>query len=205
MEITESEFIKSSIKLEQCPDPHLPEYAFIGRSNVGKSSLINMLTGRKDLAKTSSNPGKTQHINHFLINRSNAPWYLVDLPGYGYAKASKKDREKWMKFIQHYLLHRENLMCVFVLIDGRHDAQQIDLEFMEWLGTSGIPFVMVFTKLDKLSAQAFEKVQKKYNAKMLEVWEELPQQFKSSSEKKDGRDEILQFIEETGATFVSPY
>lgn len=205
MEINQAEFVKSSTDLSQCPDPVIPEYAFIGRSNVGKSSLINMLTSRNNLAKTSSNPGKTQCINHFEINgKGTEPWYLVDLPGYGYAKVSKTSREKWMRFIRKYLLERANLMCVFVLLDGRHKPQKIDLEFMEWLGTEGIPFVMVFTKLDKLGAPSFEKNLKAFSDAMLEVWEELPKQFFTSSEKKRGKEELLNFIEESNPLFEIP-
>lgn len=204
MEIKTADFVKSSVRLDQCPEPLIPEYAFIGRSNVGKSSLINMLCSRKGLAKTSSNPGKTQHINHYIINEQHKPWYLVDLPGYGYAKVSKKSRENWMKFIRFYLKKRENLICVFVLIDGRHEAQKVDLEFMEWLGLEAIPFVMVFTKADKLSGQALNRNIKKYNSAMLERWEELPSQFRTSAISGDGKDEIIGFIEETASNFIQP-
>lgn len=201
MDIIDSTFIKSSTSLSQCPNDNLPEYAFIGRSNVGKSSLINMLTARNSLAKISSNPGKTQCINHYLINKNKSPWFLVDLPGYGYAKAPQTERKKWIGFIRQYLSQRENLMCVFLLIDSRHEAQRIDLEFMEWLGSEGIPFVMVFTKQDKVSKPAFEKIKNTFDSKMLEVWEELPPMYYTSSEKKIGREEILQMIEETNLTF----
>ena len=188
-----AEFVKSSKEMGECPDSHLPEYAFIGRSNVGKSSLINMLTRRNKLAKVSSTPGKTQLINHFLINEK---WHLVDLPGYGWAQVSKTAKAEWKIMIEKYLIHRSNLVVVFVLIDSRLDPQKIDLEFMQWLGEAGIPFVMVFTKMDKL-----KKVKKKsniesYNKKMKEVWEELPQQFLSSSKEDVGRKEILNYIQE---------
>jgi len=201
MDIHDSTFIKSSTSLSQCPEPSLPEYAFIGRSNVGKSSLINMLTDRNNLAKISSNPGKTQHINHYLINKLKNPWYLVDLPGYGFAKAPQSERKKWMGFIRQYLTQRDNLMCVFLLVDSRHEAQKIDLEFMAWLGEVGIPFVMVFTKQDKLSKPAFEKIRASFVQKMSEVWEELPPMYFTSSEKKLGRDEVLDLIAETNTQF----
>lgn len=177
-----------------CPEPNKPEYAFIGRSNVGKSSLINMLTGHSKLAKTSSTPGKTQLINHFVINNN---WFLVDLPGYGYARVSKTSREKWSKFISGYLKNRKNLMCVFVLVDARHDPQKIDLEFMEWLGTNGIPFVICFTKMDKLNMKDKSKNVASYKKEMLKVWEELPTMFSTSSEKEMGKENVLQFIDET--------
>ena len=166
MRITSAEFVISNQDVKKCPSTGLPEYAFIGRSNVGKSSLINMLTGRKKLAKTSSTPGKTQLINHFLIDEQ---WYLVDLPGYGYAKVSKKERSKWEKFIQDYLLNRENLVCVFVLLDSRIEAQKIDLEFMEWCGEKGVPFAMVFTKTDKLPSHKLNKNLKAYQQTMLKL------------------------------------
>lgn len=183
----------SNSHVDQCPPPSLPEYAFIGRSNVGKSSLINMLTERKGLAKTSSLPGKTQLINHFLINKE---WYLVDLPGYGYAKASKVSRGQWAKMINSYLRQRENLACVFVLIDSRHTAQAVDLEFMEMLGTEGIPFVMVFTKADKQSGSRTHQQVADYMKKMSESWDEVPRHFITSAEEKTGRDEVLDFIAE---------
>jgi GTP-binding protein len=197
-QIHTAEFVCSNTDYKKCPATNKPEYAFIGRSNVGKSSLINMLTGRKGLAKTSSTPGKTQLINHFIIDGN---WYLVDLPGYGYAKVSKKERAKWESFISNYLLKRENLMCVFVLIDSRHEPQKIDLEFMEWLAVKGIPFVMVFTKTDKEHNRVIEKNIANYNEKMFEVWEELPQQFITSSEKKVGGEALLQFISELNGQF----
>ncbi|MBO0358950.1 YihA family ribosome biogenesis GTP-binding protein [Hymenobacter sp. BT186] len=192
MQIRDAEFLMSNTRVDQCPAPTLPEYAFIGRSNVGKSSLINMLVERKSLAKTSSLPGKTQLINHFLINKE---WYLVDLPGYGYAKTSKTNREAWGRMINYYLRKRENLSCVFVLIDSRHPAQAVDLEFMEMLGTEGIPFVMVFTKADKQSHSRTSQQVSAYMKKMSENWEEVPQHFVTSAEEKTGRNEVLSFIE----------
>lgn len=203
-----SKFLISSSKISQLPDPKYPEYAFVGRSNVGKSSLINMLTGRKDLAKTSGRPGKTQLINHFSIapagDKSEVAWYLVDLPGYGYARVSKTLKAEFQKLIMPFLEKRENLMCVFVLIDSRHEPQEIDLDFMERLGSKGIPFAMIFTKADKLKPKALEQNIEKYNAVMLEIWEELPPQFVSSSESGFGRIEILDFIDETNKLFVRP-
>ncbi|WP_375435842.1 ribosome biogenesis GTP-binding protein YihA/YsxC [uncultured Hymenobacter sp.] len=192
MQIREAEFLMSNTRVDQCPAPTLPEYAFIGRSNVGKSSLINMLTERRGLAKTSSLPGKTQLINHFLINKE---WYLVDLPGYGYAKTSKVNRVAWTRMINFYLRQRPNLACVFVLIDSRHPAQTVDLEFMEMLGTEGIPFVMAFTKADKQSNSRTQLQVAEYMKKMSENWDEVPQHFITSAEEKTGRDELLAFIE----------
>jgi GTP-binding protein len=198
MLVKQAEFISSNTDLKKCPEPELPEYAFIGRSNVGKSSLINSLTGRKNLAKVSGKPGKTQLINHFMINKS---WYLVDLPGYGYAGVSKSKRLEFALFIKNYLLKRENLMCLFVLIDSRHKAQKIDLDFMQWLGQKGIPFVICFTKLDKLSKKERAENISLYQQEMLSQWEELPQIFLSSSTKKIGQEELLQFIEQTNRLF----
>jgi len=198
MLVKQAEFISSNTDLKKCPEPELPEYAFIGRSNVGKSSLINSLTGRKSLAKVSGKPGKTQLINHFMINKS---WYLVDLPGYGYAGVSKSKRLEFALFIKNYLLKRENLMCLFVLIDSRHKAQKIDLDFMQWLGQKGIPFVICFTKLDKLSKKERAENISLYQQEMLSQWEELPQIFLSSSTKKIGQEELLQFIEQTNRLF----
>ncbi|WP_346857273.1 ribosome biogenesis GTP-binding protein YihA/YsxC [uncultured Draconibacterium sp.] len=192
MEIKEAQFIVSNSDVAKCPPPDRPEYAFIGRSNVGKSSLINMLTTKKNLAKTSGRPGKTQLINHFLINKE---WFLVDLPGYGYAKVPKAERLKWEKFLKRYILKRENLYCLFVLIDSRHEAQKVDLEFMEWLGISGIPFSIIFTKTDKLRPEELEANLKAYEEKMFETWETMPGYFISSSETGAGKDEILNFIE----------
>ena len=193
MIIRAAKFLMSNSRVDQCPAPEMPEYAFIGRSNVGKSSLINMLTGQKGLAKTSSLPGKTQLINHFLINDA---WYLVDLPGYGYAKVSKDSRAAWQKMINYYMRHRENLTCVFVLIDSRHEPQKPDLEFMEWLGTEGVPFVLVFTKTDKQSGSRTQQNVVSYLEKMGETWDELPRHFVTSAEEKTGREEVLGFIDE---------
>jgi GTP-binding protein len=194
MKINSAEFVISNTDLEKCPKERIPEYAFIGRSNVGKSSLINMLTSRKSLAKTSGRPGKTQLINHFKINKD---WFLVDLPGYGYAKVSKKERSIFAKFIYDYLENRENLICTFVLVDSRHDPQKIDMLFMEWLGNKGIPFVIIFTKMDKLSSSQLNKNLGKYKLEMLKTWEEVPQCFMSSAESGLGKMEILKFIDAT--------
>lgn len=196
MVIKEAKFLISNTRVDLCPEPNKPEYAFIGRSNVGKSSLINMLTEQKGLAKTSQSPGKTQLINHFLINDQ---WYLVDLPGYGYAKVSKESREQWRKMINYYMQKRENLTCVFVLIDSRHDPMQVDLDFMQHLGELGVPFVIVFTKADKQSAAKTDSTIAAYTRKMQETWDELPRMFKTSAEKRTGRDEILNFITEVNA------
>ena len=192
MEIKSAEFIISNTKVDLCPKGDLPEYAFIGRSNVGKSSLINMLTRKPKLAMTSATPGKTLLINHFLINKQ---WYLVDLPGYGYAARGKKQVEKIQKIIEDYILQREQLVNLFVLIDIRHDPQKIDLEFIEWLGENGVPFSIIFTKADKLSAGKAKANVNAYMEKLSEQWEELPPHFISSSENKTGRDEILNYIE----------
>lgn len=192
MEIKSAEFIISNTKVDLCPKGDLPEYAFIGRSNVGKSSLINMLTRKPKLAMTSATPGKTLLINHFLINKQ---WYLVDLPGYGYAARGKKQVEKIQKIIEDYILQREQLINLFVLIDIRHDPQKIDLEFIEWLGENGVPFSIIFTKADKLSAGKAKANVNAYMEKLSEQWEELPPHFISSSENKTGRDEILNYIE----------
>ena len=192
MKIKSADFVISNTDLKKCPKERIPEYAFIGRSNVGKSSLINMLTSRKSLAKTSGRPGKTQLINHFKINDN---WFLVDLPGYGYARVSKKDRAIFAKFIYDYLEKRENLICTFVLVDSRHEPQKIDMLFMEWLGNKGIPFVIVFTKMDKLSSSQLNKNISKYKTEMLKTWEEVPQTFRSSAESGLGQIEILNFID----------
>jgi GTP-binding protein len=192
MEIKEARFIISNTDYEKCPRTDSPEYAFTGRSNVGKSSLINMLTGRKSLAKISGKPGKTRLINHFLINDE---WYLVDLPGYGYAKIGKQERKKWEKSFRDYILFRENLHCLFVLIDSRHAPQQIDLDFMKWLGMSQIPFALIFTKTDKLKPGELEENIKMYQQRMLESWESLPSWFLSSAKTGEGRNDILNFIE----------
>jgi GTP-binding protein len=193
MQIKTAVFVKTSVKNDQCPPSDYPEYAFVGRSNVGKSSLINALTNKTGLAKTSQNPGKTQGINHFLINDT---WYLVDLPGYGYAKVSKTEREKWGKMIYDFLRHRSRLSCTFLLIDSRIEAQKNDLEFMEKLGVEGIPFAIVFTKTDKLSKTRLEIHLEAYRQKLLETWDELPLQFITSSISKTGCDDILAQIEE---------
>lgn len=192
MEIKSAEFIISNTKVDLCPKGDLPEYAFIGRSNVGKSSLINMLTRKPKLAMTSATPGKTLLINHFLINKQ---WYLVDLPGYGYAARGKKQVEKIQKIIEDYILQREQLVNLFVLIDIRHDPQKIDLEFIEWLGENGVPFSIIFTKADKLSGGKAKANVNAYMEILSEQWEELPPHFISSSENKTGRDEILNYIE----------
>ncbi len=196
MLVKHAEFIKSSVELSKCPNPTLPEFAFIGRSNVGKSSLINMITNKKGLAKTSATPGKTQAINHFLINKDHEAWFLVDLPGYGYAKSAKTNRKKWEKFIRDYLLNRENLTCTFVLIDYRLDPQKIDLEFMQWLGENGIPFVIVFTKCEKLGIGTDGVKFKKYAETLAETWESLPMCFFTSSTHQIGKEEILTQINE---------
>ena len=197
MKIKSAEFVISNTDIDKCPKERIPEYAFIGRSNVGKSSLINMLTGRKSLAKTSGKPGKTQLINHFKINDN---WFLVDLPGYGYAKVSKKNRSIFAKFIYEYLEKRENLICTFVLVDSRHEPQKIDMLFMEWLGQNQIPFVIIFTKMDKLSSSQLNKNITKYKTEMLKTWEDIPQTFRSSAESGLGKSEILKFIEQTNTT-----
>lgn len=193
MIIKSAEFIISNSDISLCPKDGKHEYAFIGRSNVGKSSLINMLTDRKKLAKISGRPGKTQLINHFLINDD---WYLVDLPGYGYAKASKTSRFEWEKFISRFLVEREELLNIFVLLDSRLEPQKIDIEFMNWCGEKGLAFSMVFTKIDKLSSTALQKNLAKYKKEMLKYWEELPPVFTTSSESKFGREKILNFIEQ---------
>lgn len=193
MDIKTAEFSLSAPMVSMCPKDTKPEYAFIGRSNVGKSSLINMLTNHSKLAKTSATPGKTLLINHFIINKE---WYLVDLPGYGYAKRSKKEVDKLDQMIRGYILQREQLVNVFVLVDIRLEPQKIDLEFIEWLGLSGIPFSIVFTKADKLSANKAAQSVEAYKQKLLETWEELPPMFLTSAEKKQGRDDVLDYIEQ---------
>lgn len=192
MIIKKAEYTISNTDYRKCPDHTMPEYAFIGRSNVGKSSLINMLTNRKGLAKTSSMPGKTQLINHFLINDN---WYIVDLPGYGYAKLSQAGQARLKRLIESYILHRPQLTCLMLLIDCRHAPLAVDLEFIHFLGRNGVPFAIIFTKLDKLSARQWEEHRKAYIARLREDWEELPPIFATSSEKGTGRDEILDFIE----------
>ena len=193
MQIKSAEFIISNTDVSKCPKERLPEYAFIGRSNEGKSSLINMLMGRKDLAKTSGKPGKTQLINHFKINEN---WFLVDLPGYGYAQVSKKKRQKFQSFIEEYFKRREQLVCSFVLVDSRHDPQKIDLEFMQFLGENQIPFCIVFTKADKLGSSKLNKQITAYKKKLLHTWESVPTSFITSSSNGMGRDEFLQFIDQ---------
>ena len=193
MKIRSAEFVISNTDVSKCPDAIFPEYAFIGRSNVGKSSLLNMLTQQSKLAKTSGKPGKTQLINHFLINEE---WYLVDLPGYGFAKTSKSNRKKWKRFIADYIQNRENLMNTFVLIDSRLEPQKNDLEFMAWCGQKRLPFSIVFTKTDKLSKNQLQKNLTFYKNELLKSWEELPPIFISSSVSQEGRDEILNYIGE---------
>jgi len=193
MQIKTAEFIISNTEVSKCPADGKPEFAFIGRSNVGKSSLINMLTSKKGLAKTSGTPGKTQLINHFLINDH---WYLVDLPGYGYAKVSRSQRSTFERFIADYLTKRESLYNIFVLLDARLEPQKIDLEFMNWCGEKGLPFSMVFTKIDKLSSTALQKNLAKYKKEMLKVWAELPPVFTTSSESAFGKEPLLNYIEQ---------
>lgn len=192
MKIKSAEFVMSNSDVEKCPKNLMPEYAFIGRSNVGKSSLINMLTHRKSLAKTSGRPGKTQLINHFLINKE---WYLVDLPGYGYAKVSKTTKKVFQKFITQYFKFREQLVCAFVLVDIRHEPQPIDLEFMQYLGENAIPFCIVFTKADKLKPHSTDKHVEAYRKVMLETWEAMPQHFVTSSSKDIGKEDVLEYID----------
>jgi GTP-binding protein len=194
MIISSAKFIKCSPALKDCPKTSLPEFGFIGRSNVGKSSLINMLTGWSRLAKISGEPGKTRTINHFLINET---WHLVDLPGYGYARVPVKLREKWVNATRNYILNRDNLTCLFVLLDSRHKPQRSDIEFMEFLGVNQIPFARVFTKSDKLNPESLKKAIRVYDDEMLKVWESLPPTFISSTVNKTGRDDILEFIEES--------
>jgi len=200
MEIHSSTYVISSPDLSKCPEPDRPEYAFIGRSNVGKSSLINMLTGNEKLAKTSGTPGKTQLINHFSINDD---WYIVDLPGYGFAKVSQSQRKKWEKMIEDYLRKRENLVNVFVLIDSRHSPQKIDLEFVDKLRVWQVPFTLVFTKADKESQRIVAANVKAFLEKMRQTWQFLPQHFVSSVIKRMGRDKILGVIEEMNKEFES--
>ncbi|RNC91731.1 MAG: YihA family ribosome biogenesis GTP-binding protein [Allomuricauda sp.] len=201
MKITSAEFVMSNSDVSQCPKDRLPEYVFIGRSNVGKSSLINMLVNHKGLAKTSGRPGKTQLINHFKINNN---WFLVDLPGYGYARVSKKDKKTFQKYITEYFLKRKQLVSAFVLVDSRHEPQKIDMEFMEWLGTNGIPFAIVFTKADKLKPGAVTSQVNSYLQHLLDtLWEETPPYFVTSSSKHLGRDELLQYINEINRSITS--
>ena len=192
MEIKSAEFVISNTDVKKCPAGNFPEYAFIGRSNVGKSSLINMLTGKKGLAMTSQKPGKTLLINHFIINNN---WFLVDLPGYGFAQRGKEGRQNIQRIIEDYILEREQLTNLFVLIDCRHEAQKIDLEFMEWLGENGVPFSIIFTKADKLKGGRLKMNINNYLRELSKEWEELPPYFISSSENRTGRTEILDYIE----------
>lgn len=194
MHIKTAEFVMSNSEVSKCPKNRIPEYAFIGRSNVGKSSLINMITGRKSLAKTSGRPGKTQLINHFIINNN---WHLVDLPGYGYAKVSKTAKKKFQQFITDYFLQREQLVWAFVLIDIRHEPQKIDLEFMQWMGENSVPFSIIFTKADKLKPKAIERNINDYIKVLLETWEEAPRHFITSATSSLGQDDVLQFIDNT--------
>lgn len=199
MAITSAKFMMSNSDVKKCPAPKNPEYAFIGRSNVGKSSLINMLTGHKGLAKVSGRPGKTLLINHFDINKGS--WCLVDLPGYGYAKVSKTQIDKLNKIIKSYILQRETLACLFVLVDSRHEPQKVDVDFMKWLGEKGVPFVIVFTKADKLTKSRLHRNLEDYKRALLVDWESLPQMFITSSESKMGKEEIVDFIEQTNTMF----
>jgi GTP-binding protein len=198
MIIHSASFIKSSPTIIDCPAPTKPEFGFIGRSNVGKSSLINMITGWSKLAKTSVQPGKTRTINHFIVNDS---WYLVDLPGYGYAKVPVKLREKWVRATEEYIIKRENLVSLFVLLDTRHKPQRSDLKFMEFLGQNNIPFARVFTKSDKLTVTALKESVDNYNSEMMKNWESMPESFITSAVKGNGRDEILSYIEESMNNF----
>ncbi len=198
MQIKSTKFVISSPDIQKCPEPNLPEYAFIGRSNVGKSSLINMLTDNKKLAKISGTPGKTQLINHFLINDK---WYLVDLPGYGFAKSSKKAREKWGLMIKKYLVKRKNLLCIFILIDSRLSPQKADIDFINWIGINKLPFMIIFTKTDKLKKIQLTQNINLFKNRLLENWEELPQFFISSAKTKSGKENILDFIEKTNIIF----
>jgi GTP-binding protein len=200
MQINKAEFLMSNTRFDKLPKGNLPEYAFIGRSNVGKSSLINMLVQRRGLAKTSSVPGKTVAINHFVVNDA---WYLVDLPGYGYAQHSKKTREQWRIMINNYILRRRNLVTTFVLVDSRIEPQNNDLGFMEWMGENRVPFCVVFTKTDKVSRAELERNVEAFKARLLEEWEDLPPMFITSSETGRGRDEILDYIEAQNAEMAN--
>lgn len=201
MKIKSSDFVMSNSSVDKCPNEPIPEYAFIGRSNVGKSSLINMLTQRKGLAKISGRPGKTQLINHFKINDN---WFLVDLPGYGYARVSKKDKKTFQKYITDYFLLRKQLVCAFVLIDIRHEPQKVDLEFMEWMGENQIPFSIIFTKADKLKPKVIEQHVQTYIEQLLNgIWEEAPNYFITSSSKSIGRDDVLEYIDSINTDFFN--
>ncbi len=204
MKIYSAEFLKSSAELGQCPEGDLPEFAFIGRSNVGKSSLINMLVEKRSMAKTSGTPGKTRLINHFVINLDHNPWYLVDLPGYGYATIAKTKKAEFDVFVKQYILQRTSLLCVFVLIDSRLPMQARDKKFMEWLAESEVPFTIVFTKTDKLGKVQLDKNLEAYRTEMLNSWEDLPKQFITSSAKGIGTKDILGFITETNKLFKKP-
>ncbi|MCD4680351.1 MAG: ribosome biogenesis GTP-binding protein YihA/YsxC [Bacteroidales bacterium] len=198
MQVKKAEFVISNTNVDKCPTGEKPEYAFIGRSNVGKSSVINMLCGRKNLAKTSSTPGKTQLINHFIIDDG---WYLVDLPGFGFAKSSKKEREKWRKMINSYLLKRENLLCSFFLIDSRIAPQKNDTEFINWFGANKLPFVLIFTKTDKLKVHQLSKNIEAYRKHLYESWEELPLMILTSSKTALGKNEVLDYIDQNNRMF----
>ena len=202
MKIKSAEFIISNSLVAKCPKDRLPEYAFIGRSNVGKSSLINMLTNKKNLAKTSGRPGKTQLINHFMINKE---WFLVDLPGYGYARVSKKSKKTFQKFITDYFERREQMVCAFVLVDSRHEPQKVDLEFMDWLGRNQVPFNLIFTKADKLKPEALKRNIARYQEILLETWEECPQHFTTSSSNYTGKDELLAYIHSINESMEKDY
>ncbi len=199
MKINSAEFVISNSDVAKCPEGSKPEYAFIGRSNVGKSSLINMLVGRKGLAKTSATPGKTLLINHFLVNKE---WYIVDLPGYGYASRGKETREQLAQMIKSYIMQREQMVNLFVLVDSRHKPQKIDMEFITWLGENGVPFSIVFTKLDKLGSMAGVRNVEEYKQALLEQWEELPPVFVTSSVDGRGREELLDYIEQINASLA---
>ena len=207
MEIHSVSFVKSSAHPRECPPMDKPEYAFIGRSNVGKSSLINMIVGRLSMAKISSTPGKTQLINHFEINapkkreKGDPSWYITDLPGFGYAKVSKSDRVKWERTSKQFLEGRRNLMCIMMLVDSRLKPQKVDLEFMAYMGEAGLPFVIVFTKVDKLNKSERETFYSNYKAEMLKQWHKMPPTFITSSETKEGREELLNFFEQTNSLF----
>ncbi|MDC9721484.1 MAG: ribosome biogenesis GTP-binding protein YihA/YsxC [Urechidicola sp.] len=202
MKINSATFIISNTDVSRCPKDNMPEYAFIGRSNVGKSSLINMLTNHKKLAKTSGKPGKTQLINHFKINDA---WFLVDLPGYGYAQVSKSKRKTFQSFIKDYFLQRQQLVCSFILVDSRHEPQKIDLEFMQFLGENGVPFGIIFTKADKLGSSTLNKNITKYKKQLLKTWEEVPTHFITSSETDMGRVEVLNFIEQVNTNVAGNF
>ncbi len=201
MQIRSAEFVKSSKHAKDCPEAPFPEYAFLGRSNVGKSTLINMITGRSKLAKTSSSPGKTQLINHFLINDA---WYLTDLPGYGFARVPIPIKKKWEHMIKNYMQNRENLMCSFILLDSRHGPMKNDLEFLEWVGSNALPLCLVFTKADKLSKSQLQRNLSLYQKKLSEQWEPLPRMIVSSSTTKDGKEDILKLISQSNKIFVPP-